>query len=1095
MPKIGISTGIGPDTFTGDSLLLGASSINNNFNEIYDYFGDGFNLSFTGTVWESTSLGITTTKNVGINTQSPSSTLHVVGNSLFSGIVTSSLFSGNLSGTATTAVNLENASNITTGTINPNRLTGTYNIDISGIADNASYSIRSGEASLSEFSLVSAASTLSLYSDLAGISTYSDSAGISTYSDSAGISTYSEIAGIASFSSYASVAGIATLGANYANVSGFSTYSEISGIASYSNLAGISSYSNTSEYSNYSNNSGIATYAILSGITSALQTPINISIGGSFITSPTILFDGSDNVSLSATITHNSIDLGIYATGNYVKKITNGSYIIGADGGDSGSELILGVDAAVSNTPSKIVARDAFGDFSARQITANILGTATTAINLEDAGNINTGVIDSARLNGTYNISIIGSSSSSDYSSSSGLSTYSNFSGYSDLAGISTYSDSAGISTYSNLAGISTYSDLAGISTYSNFSGISSDVVGGIASVTSLEVSGISTFTGISTHTQSIFGTNLFLSGISSANVYYGSGIGLTNVPAESLSGSILPSLDGSNLYNITGLGVGVEVRNNDVTVGTASTINFVGSIVSFSSGIATITSSIGGGGGESYWVSTDVGIHTLSSVGIGTTNPIKSFTVFGDSYFSGRIEGIADYSLESNYSDNSGISSISIYSNFSGYSDLAGISTYSNFSGYSDLAGISTYSDSAGISTYSEIAGISSSVSGFEANVDYLNINRSAIFNSGFFDTTITVIHNSVNPFINAYNQLTDTSLLKITNSGLVGIGSSDPTSKLTVDGDAIISGVVTASVFVGDGSGLTGVTAQGSGVVIRDDNNLVGIAATINFGENLIVSQISSGIVTVSSTTPWLSAANRVYNLESNIGIGTSVPFERLHVLGNILVTDGELIGNSSSSTYSLYSGISTESINSTNVIGGIGSISSLKVSGITTTESLNVSIGQTAVITTTTEGLVGIGTTFSRGTLDISGDLFVKSYSLTTGIGTFDSSPGIPVEIDSFSVDVSTENFQTIEYTINVGHGTNFQTQKVLAVQNGEISYSQEYAIIFHPNLIVSVGSTIVTTTSSEGPQSFFTLNLIPESGISGLTTYKFVRGGLL
>jgi hypothetical protein len=49
-----------------------------------------------------------------------------------SGIITATTFSGNLTGTATTATNLANAANITTGIIDPARLSGTYNISITG---------------------------------------------------------------------------------------------------------------------------------------------------------------------------------------------------------------------------------------------------------------------------------------------------------------------------------------------------------------------------------------------------------------------------------------------------------------------------------------------------------------------------------------------------------------------------------------------------------------------------------------------------------------------------------------------------------------------------------------------------------------------------------------------------------------------------------------------------------------------------------------------------------------------------------------------------------------------------------------------------
>ena len=39
---------------------------------------------------------------------------------------------------------------------------------------------------------------------------------------------------------------------------------------------------------------------------------------------------------------------------------------------------------------------------------------------------------------------------------------------------------------------------------------------------------------------------------------------------------------------------------------------------------------------GDSYWISTTAGIHTLSNVGIGTTNPTSKLTVVGDSLVTG---------------------------------------------------------------------------------------------------------------------------------------------------------------------------------------------------------------------------------------------------------------------------------------------------------------------------------------------------------------------------------------------------------------------------------------------------------------------------
>jgi hypothetical protein len=83
MAKLGISTGIVPDDGLGDSLLDGAVKINSNFSEIYTYFGDGTDLTFTSessSQWDTTSAGIHTLSNVGIGTTNPTSALTVKGN-------------------------------------------------------------------------------------------------------------------------------------------------------------------------------------------------------------------------------------------------------------------------------------------------------------------------------------------------------------------------------------------------------------------------------------------------------------------------------------------------------------------------------------------------------------------------------------------------------------------------------------------------------------------------------------------------------------------------------------------------------------------------------------------------------------------------------------------------------------------------------------------------------------------------------------------------------------------------------------------------------------------------------------------------------
>jgi len=117
MAKLGINTGIVPNDGLGDSLLDGAVKINDNFDEIYTYFGDGTNLTFTGgssSQWATTNVGIHTLSNVGIGTTSPrfnlevgsvgasGTSLWVNGNARVTGILTVGTASITLNGSSNT---------------------------------------------------------------------------------------------------------------------------------------------------------------------------------------------------------------------------------------------------------------------------------------------------------------------------------------------------------------------------------------------------------------------------------------------------------------------------------------------------------------------------------------------------------------------------------------------------------------------------------------------------------------------------------------------------------------------------------------------------------------------------------------------------------------------------------------------------------------------------------------------------------------------------------------------------------------------------------------------------------------------------------
>jgi hypothetical protein len=126
------------------------------------------------------------------------------------------------------------------------------------------------------------------------------------------------------------------------------------------------------------------------------------------------------------------------------------------------------------------------------------------------------------------------------------------------------------------------------------------------------------TVTGTTFTNQLSVSGNIISTGIITATSFSGSGTNLTNLPAGQLTGN-LPAIDGSALLNVTASGTGVVVKDNQVNVGSATTIDFgTGLDVTFSAGIATITAS----GGSLQSRTTVIGVTTsIANNGIGNTN------------------------------------------------------------------------------------------------------------------------------------------------------------------------------------------------------------------------------------------------------------------------------------------------------------------------------------------------------------------------------------------------------------------------------------------------------------------------------------------
>ena len=97
----------------------------------------------------------------------------------------------------------------------------------------------------------------------------------------------------------------------------------------------------------------------------------------------------------------------------------------------------------------------------------------------------------------------------------------------------------------------------------------------------------------------------------------------------------------------------------------------------------------------------------------------------------------------------------------------------------------------------------------------------------------------------------------VSVNSSGYVGIGSAQPIVKLDVDGDARITGIVTAATFSGSGSGLTNLSASSIVGIVTDSNLLDGIDSAF-FLRSDVAGTKSSGDLTFND------------NIKLNLGSG---------------------------------------------------------------------------------------------------------------------------------------------------------------------------------------------------------------------------------
>ena len=695
--------------------------------------------------------------------------------------------------------------------------------------------------------------------------------GAANYAYLAGVSTYAYTSG---FSTVASVAGFATV----ASVAGFASVSNVSGVATFSTLAGSAGFATVSTQAGIATSVIGGVVNVNSLTVSGLSTLTSISAGGTTGTNQYVLTSTGTGLSWQAVT-----GIGAITGINIAPDTTNAPFYIPFVKISTGTTATEYADSNLTYNPGNQrlgIGTSNPGSTLDVMGTLYVRDYITSPTFYGNFVGVTSGVTFYAYNAGVSTISSV--SGFSTVASISGFSTVAAVAGFATVASVAgfatlaTYAYSSGFSTYATAAGFSTISAVSGFSTQSAVAGFATvSSVAGFATVASVAgFATVSTFAGVSTFANiaSVAGFSTFASTSGFATVSTQAGIatsvigGVANVNSLNVSGiSTLGFVTGTSAY-FTGIVTavdgrlisGIGIQSGGVSIGAGvTTLNFIGLGNTFLLRGSTIDISIqgGGGGGGSLSISTSVvsefqylsfvssastsilGISTLAqplgftpstgNLGIGTSVPTSRLTVSGDTYisgvtssiggFSGQLTGVSNYTYIAGFStfagnvgyatyaglsgfasvsNQAGISSYSLFANLAGASgfatvaSIAGFSSFASISGFatvSSVSGFSTFASTSGFSTVSTQAGIATSVIGGVVNVTALQVSGISSFSTG----AVIIGTGQTAGITSAVLQLVGVTSSAVIG-GNVGIGTTDLSYKLNVNGDINSSGVI---------------------------------------------------------------------------------------------------------------------------------------------------------------------------------------------------------------------------------------------------------------------------------------------------------------
>ena len=332
--------------------------------------------------------------------------------------------------------------------------------------------------------------------------------------------------------------------------------------------------------------------------------------------------------------------------------------------------------------------------------------------------------------------------------------------------------------------------------------------------------------------------------------------------------------------------------------------------------------------------------------------------------------------------------------------------------------------------------------------------------------------------------------------------------TGNIDYTGNFKASGIATATTFSGSGASLTNLNASALGSGTVPPTRLAGpysnaIAGSATVATNVTVFANNTNDETcyplfadgATGTQQAESDTGLTYNpstgtlTTANVSVGSSVTatdfygdgstLTGLRAFRNIAVSGSPNVdANTPESTVTFVAGSNMTITN--NPATDTVTFASSSGGGITVQDE-----GSSLSTSGTTLNFVGNGVVASGSgatkTITISGGGGTTDVGITTNLsGSFTASAGSASNINSYTYNT---NDIVIEYTVFIKNGSNYQSQKVLAMRDGTTVHYNEFAIMYSSSLLATMDVVI-----SSGA---VILRVTPETGVSGTTTYRLKR----